>query len=267
MTLENQLDNLKRTLNVDFVAASVYDPIHQELRWRVAVGSLNDRYKNIVIRNDRGICATSLRSKRAFIIADFPADVEDEVLDYPIFMIEELKSIIVVPVFANGQMRGILLAAARDRRVFAKEDVKVAQLCGQEALANSPCCSDQAVAHTNGEQSALIDFLVAEKSARKSGFDVILLDQRMTKMHAEKQKALVVLLQNILQLFDCALHTGIKVVAERKADFYHVTLQIEQHFELSACEFSLCAEIARSMNGRIEMESGLMNTQMIIIFD
>ena len=54
-TIRKIMEELKSSAETDFIGLAIFDVMTDEIRWRLAVGESNDRYKRIVIRLGKGV--------------------------------------------------------------------------------------------------------------------------------------------------------------------------------------------------------------------
>ncbi|WP_458414824.1 GAF domain-containing protein [Schinkia sp. CFF1] len=259
--LTMKMQSLVSKLNADFSALAFYDPINLEFRWRLAVGSLNNRYTSIVVRSGKGIAGRTLKTKREFIITNFPEELQDEALEFPILIIEELKSAVAVPLLLQTQMVGVLLLGQRTCRQFNTDEVECIKDAGAEMLLSY--IQEREAEQSNQEEkreiksSALYRYFVDEKSKRGAKLEIILLDQRITLLSDEIQQSLISIFEF---LFDRAAgmtdYSKVKVIIERKSD-QQVAIQFDTrtNMEISTDIFSSLANKVRKLNGSIEVAS------------
>lgn len=254
-----KMQSLVSKLNADFSALAFYDPINLEFRWRLAVGSLNNRYTSIVVRSGKGIAGRTLKTKREFIITNFPEELQDEALEFPILIIEELKSAVAVPLLLQTQMVGVLLLGQRTCRQFNTDEVECIKDAGADMLLSY--IQEREAEQSNQEEkreiksSALYRYFVDEKSIKGEKLEIILLDQRITLLSDEIQQSLISIFEF---LFDRAAgmtdYSKVKVIIERKSD-QQVAIQFDTrtNMEISTDIFSSLANKVRKLNGSIEV--------------
>lgn len=257
--LTMKMQSLVSKLNADFSALAFYDPINLEFRWRLAVGSLNNRYTSIVVRSGKGIAGRTLKTKREFIITNFPEELQDEALEFPILIIEELKSAVAVPLLLQTQMVGVLLLGQRTCRQFNTDEVECIKDAGADMLLSY--IQEREAEQSNQEEkreiksSALYRYFVDEKSIKGEKLEIILLDQRITLLSDEIQQSLISIFEF---LFDRAAgmtdYSKVKVIIERKSD-QQVAIQFDTrtNMEISTDIFSSLANKVRKLNGSIEV--------------
>ncbi len=268
--LNSQLDGLKQALVVDFAGIALYDAINLELRWRLASGSLNDRYSNVVVRNDKGICGKALQTKRTFVIADFPADKADTALEFPILIIEELKSAIGTPMIFNEQLIGVLLVGTRKRRQFVDEDIKKVETVAADVLATYLKLGNSANAEDDQEfeeASLISEFFVSAKAQYNKNLQLFLLDQRITRISRGQQLEIIDLIDTVLVTIFKVNQVQVKCYcAFTSEEFISLQFEINQYFELAGVTFSDLATKARKINGRVELNCEKDRSELSIRF-
>lgn len=257
LTLKLQL--LTRDVQADFAAIALYDPINLEFRWRLAVGSLNNRYTSIVVRSGRGIAGHTLKTAREMIINRFPEDVQDEALEYPILIVEELKSAVAIPMQLQSQQMGVLLIGQRTYRNFDETVIQRMKITSEEILkAYSEERETERVQveeKTDTKKSVLSQYFMMEKGRRGEQLELILLDQRITLLSDEVQHSLISIFQFLFKrIFDLENHPKLKVITELRSE-HQFSIQIEtyKNFELSEEDFNNLADQVREISGSIEI--------------
>lgn len=257
--LTSKLQSLVSKLNADFSAIAFYDPINLEFRWRLAVGSLNNRYTSIVVRSGKGIAGRTLKTKREFIITNFPEELQDEALEFPILIVEELKSAVAVPLLLQSQMIGVLLIGQRTCRRFDTVEIESIKDAGTGMLLAYIQERETEQAYPDGkkeiEQSPLYLFFVEEKTKRGKGIDIILLDQRITLLSEETQQSLISIFKFLIDsLSKSENNPKVKVIIERKSEQqFAIQIDTKNNLEISEDAFSILAEKVRKLNGSIEI--------------
>ncbi|SDD75777.1 nitrogen regulatory protein A [Bhargavaea beijingensis] len=131
---QNVIDRLREQLGFDFMALAMEDaPSGFSVRWRVASGNLNNRYRRIVLRSGRGIAGTVFKTGKPLLVPHVdPGRHVPIVLDYPIVNTEGLTSIAAVPLYDSGRVKGVLLGGYRGGRAEMTE-----ALCLEMAAASA----------------------------------------------------------------------------------------------------------------------------------
>jgi nitrogen regulatory protein A len=253
-----KLQSLVSELKVDFSAIAFYDPLNLEFRWRLAIGSLNNRYTSIVVRSGNGICGRTLKTKREFIITHFPEELQDESLEFQILIIEELKSAASIPLLFQSQMIGVLLIGQRTCRKFDAIEIESMKMAAEEIVRFYML--EREAERTNEDEkketkkSSLSRYFVEEKSNWGEKLEIILLDQRITLLSEEAQQSLISIFTFLFErVFGEEKNAKIKLIIELKSE-QQFAIQIEAYpyLDLSREEFSHLADEVRKINGSIE---------------
>ncbi len=136
----DKMMEIRNMTNTGFVGLAIYDVMNEELRWRIAVGNLNERYKRIVIRLGKGIAGEVVQLNRPIKIENFPDDCLGDPIEYPILLVEQLISVLAVPVAYNQHIFGVLMIGQRKRRKFSLVEENYLREMGNkfaEVLANA----------------------------------------------------------------------------------------------------------------------------------
>ncbi|WP_045521208.1 GAF domain-containing protein [Neobacillus niacini] len=267
-----KLHSLVSELNADFSAIAFYDPINLEFRWRIAIGSLNDRYTSIVVNSSKGICGRTLKTKREFIVTNFPEELQDEALEFPILIIEELKSAVSVPLLFQSQLIAVLLIGQRKRRSFDALEIERMKDAAQELLQSY--IQERDVEKTNTEEkkdidtSALSLYFINEKKKRGKNLEIMVLDQRITMLSKEAQQSLISIFQLLFdRAFEKENNFRVSVIIELKSEQqFAIQIETKTHLELSEEYFSRLADEVRKINGSIEMVFDNVRTILTMIF-
>lgn len=257
--ITNKLWEITKQLHADFSAIAFYDPLNQEFRWRIAIGSLNNRYTNIVVRKNRGICGMVIKTKRECVIRNFPHDLQEDALEYPILIIEELKSSLAVPLIEQTQIFGVMLIGQRSIRHFTQEEIditnekakEILDIFLQEKLEEKQIKEDK----KSVEQILLFHYFAKEMVKREDRLKVQLLDQRITLLSEESQHELISIFDH---LFAWAFKdhndvNGRVVIESNSEQQFTVQFEINQKVELKDEVFSFLAAHVRKLSGYIEL--------------
>lgn len=254
-----KLKEITEKLHADFSAIAFYDPLNQEFRWRIAIGSLNDRYMNIVVRKNRGICGRAIKTKREFVIRNFPHELQDDAIEYPILIIEELKSSLAVPLIEQTQTFGVLLIGQRTVRHFSQEEIdetkqmanEILDIFLQEQLEEKQIKEDK----KSVEQILLFQYFSKEMEKRGDHLKIQLLDQRITLLSEKSQKELISTFEHLLSwVFKDHPYVKAKVYIESNSEQqFTVQIEMNQKIEMKEETFSSFAYQVRKLSGNIEL--------------
>ncbi|BCJ86885.1 GAF domain-containing protein [Effusibacillus dendaii] len=123
--VEASLSTIRRLTDTDFAALAWTDEKNQTVHWRHASGNRNDRFKRIVMRPNKGVAGSVIRSGRPLILKSFTPKSGDDPQDYSILLAENLKSAIIVPLTINERVKGVLLVGCRHLRTFDEQSIEL----------------------------------------------------------------------------------------------------------------------------------------------
>ena len=209
-------------MDLDFVAVALTDGQYRDIYWRFALGARSDRYKKIAVRMGRGMAGKVLQGMTPHIVAEFPEGIQDEVLEYPIFLVESLASGVGVTIKStihmDRQAYGVLLVGQRSRREFAEEEIVSVQTCASilaQLYDEEPIdCVDSG--EMNGvytldrdlectTKEAVRPFRKLLRQAQAVGMTCELLDQRITRLSSQRQEEILEILAFLIQ--ECDIST------------------------------------------------------------
>ena len=255
--LNLRLKSIVEATKADFSALAFYDPINMEFRWKLAIGSLNNRYIGIVVRSGKGICGRVLKTKRAFLITDFPEELQDEFLEFPILIAEELKSAVAVPLFFQTQLIGVLLVGQRTKRKFTNDEIYYLNELSDEIVLSYTLGrkGEQNEEKKEAQKSFLSEYFIQKTIIWGEKLDIILLDQRITLLSENAQQKLISIFEFLLErAFIQGTERKVKVVIELKSEQqFSIRIETDKQMELSGEAFSRLADDVRTLNGSIDM--------------
>ncbi len=173
-TLTKIMEEVKESTEADFIGLAIYDVMTDEIRWRLSIGASNDRYKRIVIRLGKGVAGEAIQLNRTIQINDYPNDVLGDPIEYPILMVEHIKSTIAVPVASGLSIYGVLLLGQRTYRIFTEQE---------ESIAKSTAVLIAKELETANIYSRILNEKNGENSDDKIEINDILLVQYLKKEH------------------------------------------------------------------------------------
>ncbi|WP_052339204.1 GAF domain-containing protein [Gorillibacterium massiliense] len=237
--IQKEMAELKSELKLDFVAVALTDGEYRDIHWRFALGANSDRYKKITVRIGKGMAGKVLQAKSPYVVTAFPEEVQEEMLEYPIFLVESLRSGVGVSVDSfkpeRSQAYGVLLIGQREMREFTEKEIERVQICARElgrlydlddddepaAIkgAENGCNpetgsdvsrGDEAAAGRRSESRSFVaavdtsrredgPVLKLLREARFAGVDCELLDQRVTRLATARQQELAAVLAQLVQ--------------------------------------------------------------------
>ncbi|MFT9487318.1 MAG: GAF domain-containing protein [Tepidibacillus sp.] len=211
--VQKRMEELRNKTETDFVGLALYDLMNEEIRWRLAVGAMNERYKRIVIRMGKGIAGEVVQLNRTIKIENFPNQILGDPIEYPILLVEHLVSVLAVPVSYQNRIHGVLLIGQRSSRTFTESDEEVTFAIGQQVAKDLETANVyERIIYESGESkneqtkindSLLIRFLNESQQqliqANKGILDFEVLDQSMIEIPISIQR---ILIQNLEEIFE-----------------------------------------------------------------
>lgn len=123
-SINGLLCQLRSETHTDFAALACIEQDDQQLRWRYASGSRNERCKKLLFHR-KGRIGDVLRSGRLMTIPSFFPKSGDDPSEYAILLAEGLKSVVAVPVMKQDVISGVLLVGCRQIHTFTEELDKI----------------------------------------------------------------------------------------------------------------------------------------------
>ncbi|MFC7679955.1 hypothetical protein [Paenibacillus sp. GCM10028914] len=204
-----QVQLLKSELKLDFVALALADANYRDIYWKIALGARTERYRKIMVRMGKGMAGKVLKAKCPYIITYFPEEVQDEMLEYPIFLVESLRSGLGVSVDSllpeQKHSYGVLLVGQREERIFSHQEIEQVE---QYASMLAALYDDSAKVLSTSEtkETEPLDLtspiLHRLREFHKEGFTCELLDQRITRLSHRRQHEISEVLK--LLAYDCS---------------------------------------------------------------
>jgi nitrogen regulatory protein A len=120
--LLQELNRLRSEIQIDCCVLGLLDGKEGALKWRLAAGNLNERYRNMSDRPGRGITGTVVKVGRPMSLHIPELIMSRHLHEYPILLSEKLRSAYVVPIWKDLELLGVLLAGDRKRRIYRAEE-------------------------------------------------------------------------------------------------------------------------------------------------
>ncbi|MHA6528765.1 GAF domain-containing protein [Paenibacillus sp. BAC0078] len=114
-----ELDQIREALGYDFLSLALAEPAEYDyvIRWKYASGNTNDRFKRIVLQSGRGIAGIIFKTGKPFLLSSVQKHVKpDTLFTFPIIKMENLNSIVAVPMWNDARVAGVLLGGFRGER-------------------------------------------------------------------------------------------------------------------------------------------------------
>jgi len=122
-----ECEQIKAQIHCDFVGFAFQNTIGPDIKWHIAAGNYNEKYKLISVRYGKGIAGRVISTGGAMTIADFPNDIVGKALEYPIMLAEKLIYSFAVPVQFKGMAKGVLLIGNRSNQSLSAQDKLLVQ--------------------------------------------------------------------------------------------------------------------------------------------
>ncbi|PNZ70313.1 GAF domain-containing protein [Staphylococcus croceilyticus] len=116
---QDELNRLRIEEGYDFAGVALYEysSTSSPIKWRYVSGSLNDRYKLIILRKGRGLAGMVMKTGKRMVMSQVSETLTpEEKIKYPILISEELTAVIAIPLCHNQQVYGVLLLGQRDEK-------------------------------------------------------------------------------------------------------------------------------------------------------
>ncbi|WP_460777464.1 helix-turn-helix domain-containing protein [Nocardiopsis nanhaiensis] len=133
--LTRLVDRAHDLVGTDVTYMSVYDSRTDELFVRASRGTVSPRFRGLRVPAGVGIASRVVRTNTPQWTADYGAHDDfdrDPEIDAAIAE-EHLRSLVGVPMSANGEILGVLFAANRDPRPFAGEEIALLSAFADQA--------------------------------------------------------------------------------------------------------------------------------------
>lgn len=222
--IQTELQQLKSELKLDFIALALADENYRDIYWKIALGANTERYRKIMVRMGKGMAGKVLKSKAPYIVSYFPEEVRDEMLEFPIFLIESLRSGMGVSVDSSRPEQklsyGVLLVGQRKERVFSQQEVeRVEQSAAALAALYDHTASFVSLAETDEAEDLTGPLLQKLRSLHKEGIQCELLDQRLTRLSRHRQQEIAEVLDLLAHEYFSSL-SNVKISMEQDAIGY-----------------------------------------------
>lgn len=257
--IQLELQQLKSEMNLDFVAVALADANYRDIYWKIALGAQSERYRKIMVRMGKGMAGKVLQAKTPHIITCFPEEVRDELLEYPIFLIESLRSGVGVSIDSSNPEQklsyGVLLVGQREDRVFSLQEIeRFEQKASVLAALYDHTATFLSTNETHEtEQDLMSPLLQRLRVLHTEGVTCELLDQRITSLSYSRQQEIADILEFLAH--DCAC-SGSKTTITMEQDEIGNTLVVyvgEGNGFLSHEIFNSMKDLLKSLKSDLEI--------------
>lgn len=127
--LETLLDRVKKTLQADTAAVLLLDRSARQLRAAAASGIREEVSQGARVPLGTGFAGRVAASRQPVILNE----VNHTTVSNPLLVEQGIRSLLGVPLFAGGEVIGVLHVGSRSGRRFSQEDVDLLRLAGDRA--------------------------------------------------------------------------------------------------------------------------------------
>lgn len=126
-SINHVCEKILNEIQCDFVGFAFQERVGPDIRWLVAAGNNNEKYKLISVRYGKGIAGRVISTGRPIIIEGFPNNILGKALEYPIMLAEKLVYSYAVPVNYKGVSKGVLLVGQRTNAPLSNVEQEIVQ--------------------------------------------------------------------------------------------------------------------------------------------
>ena len=125
--IQAELDLLCKNTASDFSGLAWLDTFDSRIRWLYASGNSNERFRRLAVKSSRGLAGLAIKLGRPIIIDANLTEIELARVqyDYPIMLVERLRSAIAVPIKVRDEMRSVLLIGNRSDRIYEESEINI----------------------------------------------------------------------------------------------------------------------------------------------
>lgn len=258
--IQFELQQLKSDMKLDFVAVALADANYREIYWKIALGAKSERYRKIMVRMGRGMAGKVLKAKSPHIITYFPEEVRDEMLEYPIFLVESLRSGVGVSIDSSLPEQklsyGVLLVGQREDRVFNQHEVEQIEKYAfvLATLYDNTSSTFVSKKETNEVEKDLMSPLLQRLQVlHKEGVICELLDQRITSLSYNRQLEIAEILELLAHDFSCSGSNTMITIEQDEIGNTLVMYAGEGNYCLSHEVFNSMKDLLKSLKSDLEL--------------
>lgn len=119
-----QIEKIRETLGCDVIALALVEPAENlyVLKWQYISGNISERIKKVVLQSGKGIAGGVFKNGKPLLVTDVNEfTAKDDLFNYPILKLENLKSIGATPLWHSGRVVGVLLGGFREAHLMTPE--------------------------------------------------------------------------------------------------------------------------------------------------
>lgn len=121
---EQAIQKIKEQFQFDFVALALVQSVqfHFVLKWEYVLGNRSMRYKRIILQKGKGIAGNVFKTGKPMLMTNVETELsKGDLFNYPIVVAEGLTSFGATPLYREGRVEAVLLAAFRNTRKMTPE--------------------------------------------------------------------------------------------------------------------------------------------------
>jgi nitrogen regulatory protein A len=126
-----ELNQLRGAIHSDFCALAFLEEDGFTLKWKLASGNENERFRRMTFRPGRGLSDTVVKVGRAVSLNLAEIIFTRQLHEYPIMLAESLRSAYAVPLQDGTHVVGVLLVGDRKKRVYRPEEKNAVLQAGE----------------------------------------------------------------------------------------------------------------------------------------
>lgn len=259
--IQSELMCLKTDLQLDFVAVALADESYRDIYWKFGLGAKTERYRKIMVRIGKGMAGKVLKAKSPHIVTHFPEEVRDEMLEYPIFIVESLRSGVGVSVDSSLPQKklsyGVLLVGQRVERVFSPSDIERVE---QSAAVLAKIYDHYSVTFPSASKSEELDLsdvtgplLQRLRKLHKEGLACEILDQRVTHLSTKRQEEIAEVIELIVQGFSPSLKNAAMTIEQDQIGHTVVVFEGQREVSLAPEILYSIKKLLKSLKSDLEI--------------
>lgn len=123
-----QIEKIREALGCDIIALALVEPAENlhVLKWQYISGNISERIKKVVLQSGKGIAGGVFKNGKPLLVADVEKfTARNDLFNYPILKLENLKSIGATPLWHSGRVVGVLLGGFREPYLMTPERLQM----------------------------------------------------------------------------------------------------------------------------------------------
>lgn len=123
-----QIEEIRNSLGCDIIALALVEPAENlhVLKWKYISGNISERITKVVLQSGKGIAGGVFKSGKPLLLSDVSQfAAKDDLFNYPILKLENLKSVGATPLWHSGRVMGVLLGGFREPHLMTHERLQM----------------------------------------------------------------------------------------------------------------------------------------------